>query len=591
MSEFANELGRLVNLRQATQLELLANSAEQLSEDAVIFRFDSETVEVFPDNRLLYFPAVPAGLNASSEVFSRADVLEFRMGDHRKAIAELRPLSESKDPEIRALALLRLARNLGKLGDYRTALTTLSDLEKYVAVRVESVPASLLARYGRFDILRRLRDENGTKNEARLLHADLQQGNWSIDRATYRFYKEQIADWVSSEGDGTQLAVAVERLWHEWQGSRESGVPLAGYRSLVVNRGSFLTLSAGSDENLLGLVAGSQHLNSWLVRSVKPLTQDLGVGFQLKDPDGTPVVASIDMADSPTIVLSPQETDLPWALIVGFSNPTQFTDLFQSRQVFIVSGLVLLLTAITLLVYFTARASARELEAARLKSDFVAAVSHEFRTPLTSLRQFTELLVSGRLGDPKDRASCYQVLHQSTARLSRLVENLLDFARVEAGVLEYRKQPIDLNKLAAEVHCSFQLEVERQGYRVTYEASDSPLVVMADQDAISRALWNLLDNAVKYSLEDKTISVSSQRLGPMATIRIKDRGGGIPEAEQKKIFYGFVRGSSSRVSSVRGSGLGLQMVQQIAKDHSGSIELESELGKGSCFTILIPLVD
>jgi signal transduction histidine kinase len=190
--------------------------------------------------------------------------------------------------------------------------------------------------------------------------------------------------------------------------------------------------------------------------------------------------------------------------------------------------------------YLTARTIARELALSRLQSDFVSAISHEFRTPLTSLCLLSEHLASGRVVEA-DRLEYFGVLARESQRLRRLVEGLLNFGRMEAGTAQYRFETIDPAELVQAVSREFEQDAEARGHRVEIQArADTPLV-RADRAALACAVWNLVDNAVKYSPECPTVWADVERAGKFAVIRIRDRGLGIPPSEQARIFQKFVR--------------------------------------------------
>jgi signal transduction histidine kinase len=252
--------------------------------------------------------------------------------------------------------------------------------------------------------------------------------------------------------------------------------------------------------------------------------------------------------------------------------------------------LALVLVVICAGSYFIARAFARELAVARLQSDFVSAVSHEFRTPLTALRQLSEIFNEDRPLEDERRKKYYQALDRATGRLDKLVEGLLDFGRMEAGAMVYRKMDLDAGALVKSVVSDFQREVGDRGYVVELKATDNLPAVHGDPEALGRALWNLLDNATKYSSECKTVWVEVEREGRELAIRVRDRGIGIPVPEQQDILRKFVRGTAAAAAGVKGTGIGLAMVKHLVDAHGGTLRLESEPGKGSTFSILLPII-
>ena len=231
----------------------------------------------------------------------------------------------------------------------------------------------------------------------------------------------------------------------------------------------------------------------------------------------------------------------------------------------------------------------RELAVARLQTDFVSAVSHEFRTPLTSLRHVAELLEENDDMPLARRKTFYEALGRNTDRLNRLVESLLDSARMESHRQPYNLQPADAAALVGDVVTEFQKEVAGRGFTIDLAIDQPPPALLrADTLALSNALWNLLDNAVKYSPHTRSIQVALRRLPRGIAISVRDEGLGVPMRERKEIFGRFVRGETASRLGIKGTGLGLAMVSHIVEAHGGTIELQSEEGVGSTFTIVLP---
>ena len=230
----------------------------------------------------------------------------------------------------------------------------------------------------------------------------------------------------------------------------------------------------------------------------------------------------------------------------------------------------------------------RELAAARLQSDFVSAVSHEFRTPLTSLAEFTEILTEHEDAPVEKRRVFHQAQARATRRLTRLVESLLDFGRMEAGARPYRLEPLDAAELVESVVRDFRQEVAGVDFVVDYGRPAGEAIVNADREALAQALWNLLDNAVKYSGDSRTVGVEVEEQGDAVAIRVRDAGYGIAPSEQKTIFRKFARGAAALEHNVKGTGIGLAMVKHIVDAHGGKATVASEPGRGSTFSIVLP---
>jgi signal transduction histidine kinase len=232
---------------------------------------------------------------------------------------------------------------------------------------------------------------------------------------------------------------------------------------------------------------------------------------------------------------------------------------------------------------------ARELAVARLQSDFVSAVSHEFRTPLTTLCQLSELLKRGRVANDQDKQAYYDLLHGESHRLWRLVEGLLNFGRLEAGRMRFRLESLDTVELVRQSAAEFAQAQQAAGHCFDVETVSTPSVVQADREALRCVLWNLFENAVKYSPDCNTVRVIVAGNARGVEIAVRDQGAGIPSHEHKRIFEKFVRGSAARESNIRGTGMGLAMAPQIVRAHGGEITVESEPGQGSTFRVLLPV--
>jgi len=246
----------------------------------------------------------------------------------------------------------------------------------------------------------------------------------------------------------------------------------------------------------------------------------------------------------------------------------------------------LMLGAGLFLVYSNVR---REAHLSRLKSDFVANVSHELKTPLALIRLFAETLELGRVPSDDKAKQYYRVINKESQRLTQLINNILDFSRIEAGRKEYRFAPTSVGRIVNEVLEAYRFPIEQQGFELLVDIEPGLPDVEADSEALGQALLNLVNNAIKYSRETKSISLSVRRAGEAVAISVSDRGIGVPKAEQRKIFEKFYRGEASLVHETKGSGLGLSLVEHIMEAHGGTVDVESTPGKGSTFTLVVPI--
>jgi two-component system phosphate regulon sensor histidine kinase PhoR len=225
----------------------------------------------------------------------------------------------------------------------------------------------------------------------------------------------------------------------------------------------------------------------------------------------------------------------------------------------------------------------------QLKEDFISNVSHELKTPLSLIRMFSEMLVSGRVHGESKRLEYTRVIHNESERMSRLINNLLDFAGLSRGVEQKHFERVDIGKLVANAIDAYRYEAEKAGFRMELHVEPGIPDTRADPGAVTMALLNLLDNSIKYSGDRKELEVRVGRTGGEVSLAVIDKGPGIPHSEQDKIFDQFYRGSGPSVRGVRGSGIGLAITRHVARMHGGSISVESEPGEGSIFTLRIPI--
>ncbi len=168
------------------------------------------------------------------------------------------------------------------------------------------------------------------------------------------------------------------------------------------------------------------------------------------------------------------------------------------------------------------------------------------------------------------------------------MESLLNFARLESGELQYRFESVDPHRFVQDVVAEFQEEVSSLGYHIEFSSQDQVPSIRADRELLARVFWNLLDNAVKYSPDHRTVRVEMAKAGSRLLVRVRDEGLGIPVAEQREIFRKFVRGAASKAATIKGTGIGLAMAREIVNAHGGEIRVDSEIGRGSTFSVLLP---
>jgi signal transduction histidine kinase len=238
---------------------------------------------------------------------------------------------------------------------------------------------------------------------------------------------------------------------------------------------------------------------------------------------------------------------------------------------------------------FAYRNVSSELALAKLKSDFVSNVSHELRTPLALIRLYAETLELGRISTAGKQQQYYEIIRKESERLTSLINNILDFSRIEAGKKEYSFRETDVADLVRSTLESYRFEIEQNGFEFEQKIDNNLPPLTVDREAIARSLLNLVNNAVKYSAGRKYLGVHLYRRDGNVNLEVEDHGIGIPPKEQLKIFEKFYRVGDPLVHNTKGSGLGLSLVRHIVLAHGGQVAVESAPGRGSKFIIILPV--
>jgi signal transduction histidine kinase len=276
-----------------------------------------------------------------------------------------------------------------------------------------------------------------------------------------------------------------------------------------------------------------------------------------------------------------------WRIRTGYGNQT-IPAIIDARARPQRALMAMLAAVMGLGVFFVARAAAREVRVAELKSNFVSSVSHDLKTPLALIQLFAETLELGRLKNTDRAQEYYRIINSEARKLTRLINNLLDFSKIEAGLRRYTKKPVNLTELTRGVLDSLDSQFRHNQFTVTSRL-DGEVPVLIDPEAAIQALENLISNAMKYSPEQREIFVEVARVDGYGVVRVADHGIGVPPRLRRKIFRKFYRIQTDAGSGPQGTGLGLAIVDHVMRGHNGFVRVESEPGRGSTFTLHFPL--
>ena len=410
---------------------------------------------------------------------------------------------------------------------------------------------------------------------------------------------KMLASWMPAEASSMAKRLRNEKEEEPW--GFEGGWTARGNQRVYWNVAYFVPAGVAPDRVALGFVAFD---DDYLRKSFFPSL--------VKDVLSSKSTVLRADANLPVMMIHAPKDSTPWVASTDWDGgepeeERRFADVFPNlvfamkyqgttiadigtrflRYNYIVLGALSVLMVGG--IWLTYRNVSREMTLARLKSDFVANVSHELRTPLALIRLYAETLELGRLTAKEKYQEYFRIIREESERLTALINNILDFSRIEAGRKEYEFKETNLADLVRSTLDSYRFQIEQNGFAFEENICRDIPPVTVDREAIARSLLNLVNNALKYSKDQKYIAVSLYQANNRVNLEVRDRGIGISPNEQEKIFEKFYRCGDPLVHNIKGSGLGLSLVRHIARAHGGDVLVESSPEKGSKFTIALPL--
>ncbi len=597
---------------------------------------------VFPAATPLYLPdgsretaASAASRPTSPPGFLAAERLEFRDNDLLGALAAYRQaLRQTREPGLAGPILNATARVQKKSGLLREALSTYGTIVRDHGGTVipGGMPLGPSAALEICALSRELGDGPGSSRAALGLYRSLLRREWDLEKAEFELFlgrvKEQLAALLEDPPPGVDLP----SLRTEYNALVADEDVLRGQTERMVLFGSGaapalearIAAAAGSDANAPRFIRSNLEVgNAAFLVSVERLARTDGTGAgeawgllldvdrlredllrpAIKDPsvsglatwlvkskDGSVLLASDDPPSGPVAFTTDFLSNVPaWTLEFHQPPPRSRPPFLLSRRGLYFFVFLLIAGILVFGLVLTLRSISHELALARMKSDFVSTVSHEFKSPLTSIRQLAEMLQSGRVPSEERRQKYYEVLLEQSERLALLTDNILSLAKIESGRAGFRFETTDVGALLGGVVASIQERVRHEGFAIGLEVEGDLPSLSADRAALAQAVTNLVDNAIKYSGGSRAVSVRATRGGPGLVIAVSDSGIGIRKEDLDKVFERFFRAGDELTRTVKGSGLGLTLVKEIIEAHGGAVVAESEPGKGSVFSIRLPL--
>ena len=571
----------------------------------------------------------PPNITEYSQAMRVGGRKEFIAREPAAALKEYRAaLMNSHENITKAVALAAAARCCVKLGNYQGALVFFREILSRIDddVFYNGLSLKLLAMYGSaiaekevgqpartaelfLDIMNGLSagEMAGNVYEASYYASMLQEqkklliGITDIREDFDSDFDQAFSGWTDMRRDALAMERARDKFRFEFQEVLEGG-PQSPLRLKTISKvadGEDLILMCGpikvhgvAKPGVMAVLLDTHEVRREVGEMLRgALETEPEVNVTLLDSTGKPIFQKGNSADGSRYVI--RKTFAPmlplWQLTLVYRKDGMLFEVAMRDRRTRLSYISLFILIICLGLYLTYRLVQKDSELAKLKSDFVSRVSHDLRTPLATIRAVGEMLEMGAVPNREREKEYFSFITSESQRLSRLIDNVLDLSRISAGKRVYTIKPGDIAKTISNTTQAFRQYVKAEGFDIRYEADDDLPIVVLDEDAISQALINLMDNAVKFSRSEKVVWVSLRRHGSEIVLSVRDRGVGIAPGELKLIFSQFYRADGGRAVSGKGAGIGLSIVKHIAEAHGGRVEAQSTPGEGSVFTIVLPI--
>jgi len=533
------------------------------------------------------------GNNAFAQAINQAEYQEFANGDLSQAAVLYRQCTEmTRNPIQKAYAYLSLARTLMKLDRMAEAVKQYRD--------ILTLPSSITDEYGvpfSFYASRSLVEKGTAHSDVlELIQAELERNAWISPAAFYllRDLVNTIADNALEEHvrsnailfrqDILEQIKMLELVLSLQRGFQ--GLGLTSQRDNHVEETEPEWVAYGKNPWLLNL---AQAKDGSRVLLIVVEAQAVLTSFHSEGAFSDGIPGKIRLTAGQTaksFALGPSFRDLQVEFIGESQIPASG---WIERRSFYLLTLFLVLGVTSFGAYLLWRDVRREVQTAEMRSQFVSSVSHELKTPLTAIRMFAETLSLGRTRSSESQKEYLGTIVNESERLTRLLNNVLDFSKIETGRMSYQIKTTPLSEVVHAAARTIRYPLSQQGFILNLEIDEGTPAVKADRDALEQAVLNLLSNAMKYSGDSRDIALRLGAKDGHAVIQVTDNGFGIDSQEQENIFEKFYRVRSPENDRITGSGLGLSLVDHVVKAHGGHVTVESTPGKGSTFSIHLPL--
>lgn len=575
-----------------------------------------------PDFKMSMFP--------TSSLLFEAEDFEFKTTNYPAAIKAYQSLIRNTNSKnLKAEFLNRIARCFKKAGNFDRAIGTyLTLIKNYDLEESEGgLPLGFVAGNALGILYFERQNTTSGIQEYLKLYSALINGKWSLTKNQFESYSSKIEERIPDEIEKLSDLNQAEELRDKWEilgGHKTETLHLLALLEVLeqyfvpalleensdssASRNEFsyfsesvdkTTYNAGflslSDSEILGFLIDGAVLASEALSSAALFPNTIkGMRIEISDEFGHVLASFPDVEGERTKeslpIYSQAFSDLLPTMTVSIHpfNQQDWEKALISRRNIYLSIAFFVTAALFFGGFMGIRSLVKQMEIVQMKSEFVATVSHELRTPLTSIRYMIDLLKHGRVQKEEKKQKYYLTLSNESERLSRLIENILDFSKIEGGMKEYQFEWADAVSLTENVAASARELAKQKGFDFKTDIQKSLPKIWMDGEALSRALFNLLDNAFKYSETSKDVFFKVSSGSNQISWEIQDHGIGIPEEEKSRIFEKFYRYPLTNDNDIKGSGIGLTIVKHIIEAHKGQIKVDSMPGKGTTFTVSIP---
>ncbi|MFC2167643.1 ATP-binding protein [Acidobacteriota bacterium] len=578
--------------------------------------------------------AVPASPQLSTEVDRQleleAQTSEFKDKNYITAVSRYRELSNSSaDPNFKVQMLTNVSRCLIKAEAYKEAIQNYQKVcEEYPdSVNTAGVPIALFSQMQIADCYKKIGDFQSSLNIYVDLYKDILNMRWPLKEAQFKTYADLAEEKINnifftnqadqSMDDDEEEFLTLKKLqqerleeWHVIADIDQNIIPefrdsqgLSTYRSLshqfhkTLNEKtyllSFVQIPDSSEIRSLGLL-GAKVDERFLLGQIIPDVFENSLfdntsSVVLSQLSGKILFGDGDVSEDLLTATEFFEDNFPPWKIEIFRTKGEALGVLDLKRNFYFWTILTLIVVLVSGSVLISRTIAQEMAVLRLKSDFVSSVSHEFKSPLTSIKSLAERLRDGKVEDSERMQQYFSVICQDTDRLTQLVRNILDFSKIEEGKKEYEFAETDVAQLVTQQIEYFKRSEYGKGFKIRTDISDSIPHLELDSEALSQAFNNLLDNAAKFSSEKKEIDVHIKKDDTNVFIEVSDRGIGIPPKDLDRIFEKFYQGRDTLHKSSKGTGLGLTLVKHTVEAHGGRLVVNSRIGEGSTFSLILPI--